>query len=115
MPNTKQQEVIPRTIYKMIKDQVVFVALSKYKLPLSKRATVSELRASVAALMENSPFCPNNECGAGTANCNPEMHMFEPSEYMEDVNNPPVVREDIELGLLETGQEDLQITDNSTP
>ena len=98
MPNAKQQEVIPRTIHKMIKDQVIFVALGKFKLPLSKRATAPELRASVAALMANTAFCPNSECGAGTTNCVPDLHLFEPSEYMEDVNNPPVVREDAELG-----------------
>ena len=115
MPNTKQQEVIPRTIYKMIKDQVVFVAMSKFKLPLSKRATLAEIRASAAAMMANTAFCANNECGGGTENCKPDLHLFEPSEYMEDVNNPPVVREDTELGLLDAEQADIPISDHSTP
>ena len=68
MPNARQQEVIPRTIYNMIKDQVVLVVLNKFKLPLSKRATLAEIRSSAAALMSNSAFCPNVECGAGAAN-----------------------------------------------
>ena len=113
MPNNKQQEVIPRTLSDMIKSQVALVAMARFSLPLSMRATLTEMVASVSALMKKVAFCPNTECGAGTANCDPAAHLFEPSEYMEDVENPPVVRVGAEN--LDTNQLDLSIGSNSSP
>ena len=98
-----RQEAVPRAVANMQKAQVAHIALSRFGLPLSMRATLAEMVASVTALMKRQKFCPNSECGAGSANCDPAQHLFEPSEYLEDPENPPLESED---DLLEVQQLD---------
>ena len=113
MPGQRKQDVVPRTISSMLRVQIAHIAASKFNMPLSMRGTVAEMAASVSALMRARKFCPNPECGAGTADCNPEAHLFEPSEYMEDLENPPAASDD--EGMLNTSQLDVSIGSKSTP
>ena len=81
---------VPKLAKSLTKPQIIHVAAVMFELPLPVQAKVAVLRQKLEEAMRGVAACENEACrtaGYPTGPCNPDGHLFTPSQYMVPSNN----------------------------
>ena len=100
---------VPRPLADLKKKQIVFIAKEQFDTALHFNDRWGDLADDLTNLMNTVTECHSSGCDGGP--CNPALHLFQPHEYLPPVSTEASVVE----ALLQTTQNDQQITPSSSP